>query len=35
LDEVVQPATESYVSFFEETDQRAGTNWQTIFTELV
>ena len=35
LKEVARESTESYIDFFEDIDQRAGTNWRTIFTELV
>lgn len=34
LKEVERPIEESYVSFFEDIDNRAGTNWRTVFLEL-
>jgi len=34
LKEVERPIEESYVSFFEDIDNRAGTNWKTVFLEL-
>ena len=35
INEVNQDSEESYVSFFEDIDKRAGTNWRNIFTELI
>lgn len=34
LDEVKNPIEESYVSFFDDIDLRAGTNWRKLFLEL-
>jgi radical SAM protein with 4Fe4S-binding SPASM domain len=34
INEVSFPATESYVKFFTDIDQKANTNWREIFTEL-
>jgi len=34
LEEIKNPYEQSYVKFFENIDQRAGTNWREVFPEL-